>query len=471
MTLDEIFGGSPRLAELLREANAFDDARRFAEAAACVPLDRLAGARTAAATVPDARGAVLDARGAALERAVRDCAASFAERAGLPDAAPPRWATAPVFGAQQPYVDYYPAVLAKLDALEDAPASFYAFADYAPLGSYPWLARTQLPSVTAADGLLRLHLHRANGAERGKDMRFVTPPTAAVLDDARVKLVTMIKRTAQTLSRDAFFEQDAFTRLRALLAQQREAQSRATSAAEFNAIWSARTFRELGFTVPLLSLSELLAHDAVLPSVAATLAAFVQNDALVAESVADVLRLDAHGVIPFAVKEAGHVPLALADARSGVRRALRVARRGADWWLVTAHGGDEAFNVGRGDAPALEEMLRHVRGRWSPDVFVPIFLFRLGAAGIVSGRGSIRYSLVVAHVMRRLFGEPHPPNLLCSCAPAQSGPFVDALRSARGELPAAVAMSEPTLIARLLHSEPAAIRKEIAASWRDGMPG
>jgi hypothetical protein len=455
MRLDQIFGGSPHLAELIGEAGALDDAARFAAATAGVPLD---------------------ARGAALERAVRDCAASFADRAGLPDAPPHAWTSAPVFGAQQPYVDYYPAVLAKLDALEGVRPSFYAFADYAPLGSDPWLARTLLPSVTAPDGLLRLHVHRANGAERGKDMRFVSLPSAAALDGVRVKLVTTIKRTAQTLSRDAssqdgsFSERDAFTRLRVLLAQQREAHARARSAAEFNAVWSARTFRAVGFTLPLLSLGELLAHDAVLPSVAATLAAFVQHNALVAESVAEILQLDVHGTIPFAPKDARHVPLALADARSGVRRALRAERRGADWWLVTAHG-EEAFNVGRGDAHALEEFLRGVAGRWSPNVFVPVFLFRLGAAGIVSGRGSIRYSLVVAHVMRRLFGEPHPANLLCSCAPAQSGPFAEALRSARGELPAAVRATEPTLIARLLHATPVEIRKEIAASWRDESPG
>ncbi|MEA2690367.1 MAG: hypothetical protein QOD51_2974, partial [Candidatus Eremiobacteraeota bacterium] len=306
-------------------------------------------------------------------------------------------------------------------------------------------------------------------------------------DDVRVKLVTMIKRTAQALSRApapvrdspserdvrgdraALSEQDAFARLRGVLAHQREAHVRARNAAEFNATWSARTFRELGFRTPLLSLSELLAHDAVLPSVADTLALFVQHNALVTESIADVLRLDTDRTIPFAEKEPGHVPLALAGARDGVRRPMRAERRGTDWWLVT-RGGDEAFNVGRGDASALEEMLRSVRGRWSPDVFVPIFLFRLGAAGIVSGRGSIRYSLVVAHVMRRLFGEAHAPNLLCSCAPEQSGPFVEALRVARGEVPPAVRASEPALIARLLHSDPVAIRKEIAASWRHESP-
>ena len=461
MTLDDIFGGSPELAALVREAGALDDAARFRALTTHVPRGAGAGA---------------------LERAVRACAAAFAERAGLADVPPPRWDAAPVFGAQQPYVDYYPAVLAKLDALETARPSFYAFADYVPLGSYPWLARTQLPSVTAPDGLLHVHVHRANGAERGKDLRFVSLPLLATLDDVRVKLVTAIKRTARVLAREdgaaRFSEQDAFARLRSVLAHQREARARGRSAAEFNAIWSARTFRELGFTIPLLSLSDLLAHDAVLPFVAETLSAFVRQSALVTESIGEVLARDAHGAVPFARKDTGHVPLALAGARDGRRRPLRAQRRGADWWLLTAGGSDEtngamngeSFNVGRADAPALEELLRALRGRWSPDVFVPIFLFRLGVSGIVSGRGSIRYSLVVAHVMRRLFGAPHPPNLLRSCAPAQSGPFVDALRAERGDVPAAVRATEPALIARLLHAPPEQIREEIAAAWRDGAP-
>jgi hypothetical protein len=447
MKLDEIFGGSPQLAPLLREAHATDDARAFAGATAHVPLDT---------------------RHAALERAVRACAAPFARRAGLPDAPAAAWTSAPVYAGQQPYVDYYPAVLAKLDALEAAPARFYTFADYATLRSDPWLARTELPSVSSADGLLRLHLHAVNGPQRGKDLRFVPAPSLAVLDDVREKLTAMVRRTARALGREAFDEQAAFERLRAVLANQREARERARSAAEFNAIWSARTFAELGFTTPLLSLGELLAHDDVLPSVAVTLSAFVRENALVAESVAEVLGADALGAIPFAPKEPGYVPLALADAR-GMRRPLRAERRGAGWRLIEPRGG-EAFDVGSADGPALEAFLRGVRGRWSPDVFVPVLLFRLGVAGIVSGRGSIRYSLVLAHVMRRLFGEPHPPNLLCSCAPGLSGPFADAVLRRDGALPEALRASEPMLIPRLLASEPAAIRAEIAASWREPAP-
>jgi hypothetical protein len=140
----------------------------------------------------------------------------------------------------------------------------------------------------------------------------------------------------------------------------------------------------------------------------------------------------------------------------GFRRPLRVMRRGADVWL-------NEHNVGRADAASLEEFLRGVQGRWSLDVFAPLFLFRLGIGGIVNGRGSIRYSLVLAHVQRRLFGTKHVPNLLCSCSPIANGPFAEAVRRKYGALPDA--LREPTLITRLLESDPATIRREIAESW------
>ncbi|HEX6159402.1 MAG TPA: hypothetical protein VF111_04495, partial [Thermoanaerobaculia bacterium] len=96
------------------------------------------------------------------------------------------------------------------------------------------------------------------------------------------------------------------------------------------------------------------------------------------------------------------------------------------------------------------------------DIFTPLFLFRLGVSGIVNGRGSIKYSLVLARVMERLFDTRHPPNLLCSCAPPPRGPFAEAVRVKFGRLPE----WEPTLIARLLCDDPPVLRRQIAESWR-----
>ena len=387
-----------------------------------------------------------------LGRAVREEALSFAVRAGVALEMAPEPTVRPCFAGQQPYVDYYPAVLAKLDALENCgSSSFYAFGDYAAFGSDPWMARTQLPSASVPDGLLRLPFHRALRQHAGKDLRFVPPPDAAALADLAEKLKGMISHTAKWLPPEAFSKKTAFARLRTLLADYEEARQRSRNAGEFNSIWSARVFHRLGFRLPFVSLSALLAHDELLPSIAATLAVFIEHNDLFIESVNEALRCDEDHELNFNLKEPGHVPLAVADPQSGVRRCLRLQRSGADWLLVSNAGSEEVFNVGRAEAATLEELLRSLAGRWSLDVFAPIFLCRLGVAGMISGRGSIRYSLVLAHVMQRLFGERHVPNLLCSCSPQLTGPFVDAVCRAHDGLPELLHGREPTLIARLLY--------------------
>ncbi|HEY0141163.1 MAG TPA: hypothetical protein VGF48_09720 [Thermoanaerobaculia bacterium] len=394
MQLSEVFGA--RHEQLLESASALDEGERFRALVTAQPLSPT------------------------LARAVARTSRRFADLAGIDDAV----LTSGAFGGQQPYVDYYPAVPAKLDPLEEC-GGFYGFADYAPFGSDAWMARTELPSVTAADRLLRLVFHRPMRAHEGKDLRFVPPPSRETLADVEEKLKAMISATARLVPLD---RKRAFERLRGLLADYEFARERATSAATFNAIWSARTFRRIGFRVPFVLLSELFEDEELLPAVADTLSLFARERPLIAETIRSSLDLG----LRFTAKEAG--PLAIADA-NGIRRFV--------------------------DFVAVDQ-LRANRGRWSLDVFAPLFLFRLGVTGIVNGRGSIKYSLVLARVMERLFGVAHPPNLLCSCAPPATGPFVEAVRLKFGRVPD----WEPTLIARLLCSEPSTIRKEIAESWR-----
>jgi hypothetical protein len=449
MRLSDLFAHHQKLAFLINEARAVDELQPFAALVAQTPVEP---------------------RHLRFWRAIRASAFSFAERAGgesetLPDQSGP-----PCFAGQQPYVDYYPAVLAKLDALEASHCgSFYAFADYAPFGSDPWMARTQIPSVSAGDGLLRLLFYRTMQAHQSKDLRFVPPPDAAAMADLAEKLKGMITHTAKWLPQESFSKKAAYARLRLLLRDYEAARCRARNAGEFNSFWSARIFHRLGFRLPLVSLSELLAQDELLPTVAATLSVFIKHNALFIESVEEALRFDDGNQLNFSTKSPGHVPLALADRQSGVRRCLRLKRRGADWLLMSGAGTEEVFNIGGAEADTLAELLRRLAGRWSLDVFAPLFLFRLGVAGIINGRGSIRYSLVMAHVFKRLFGERPAPNLLCSCCPRLEGPFVEAVCRAHGRLPELLRTHEPTLIARLLYAEESQIREEIADSWRDGV--
>lgn len=445
MLLTEVFTRRDALASLLESACATDDARTF-----------ITGVQAMPANPP-------------LARAVWASANDFADNAGIDRPSmrdDPRDDGPIAFAGQQPYVDYYPAVPVKLDALASCGgASFYAFADYAPLGSDPWMSRTELPSVAAPDGVLRLHFQRSLRAWEGRDLRFVPPPDAALLALIAERLKGMITDAARHAT---FARNDAYSRLRELLAGYEEARTRARSLGEFTAIASARLFRRLGFSLPLLSLSDLLAREEVLPSIAETLAVFIREHALVVEAVGEAMSHDEGGELHFTRKEPGHIPVAVAGADDGIRRPMRLRMNGGDHLLVA---GGETFNAGRADASSLVELLHRLRGRWSLDVFAPLFLFRLGVSGIVNGRGSIRYSLVLGHVMQRLFGERHVPNLLCSCAPRPSGPLIEAVCHARGGLPPALRDYEPTLIDRFLTNDAATIREEIRVAWRNGAAG
>jgi hypothetical protein len=438
MRLTEVFTRCDALAPLIESACATDDARTFISSVQAMPPN------------------------AALARAVRASANDFADAAGI--ARPLMVDEGPIaFAGQQPYVDYYPAVPVKLDALAACGgASFYAFADYAPLGSDPWMSRTELPSVAAVDGVLRLAFVRSSRAWQGRDLRFVPPPDASLLALIREKLKGMITEAARHAT---FAKSDAYAHLRELMAGYEEARTRAHSLGEFSAMASARLFHRLGFSLPFVSLSDLLGRDELLPSIAETFALFIRERALVVEAVNEAMAYDDRGELHFTRKESDHVPLAIADAEDGIRRAVRLVMKGEDHLLVA---GGETFNAGRADAASLVALLRQLHGRWSLDVFAPLFLFRLGVAGIVNGRGSIRYSLVLGHVMQRLFGERHPPNLLCSTAPAPSGSLIEAVCRARGGLPPALRDYEPTLIDRCLTSDPATIREEIRVAWRNG---
>lgn len=438
MRLTEVFTRAEALAPLIESAQATDDAQTFVDVVRSMPSN------------------------AVLARAVQDSANDFADAAGI--ARTVALDDGPIaFGGQQPYVDYYPAVPVKLDALESCGgSSFYAFADYAPLGSDLWMNRTKLPSLSSANGVLQLSFCRSLRGWEGRDLRFVPAPDWEHLAHVAEKLKGVITEAARQVP---FAKSAAYARLRELMTFYEASRVRARSLGEFNSFVSARLFRHLGFTLPIVSLSALLARDELLPSIGETLAVFIREHALVVDAVAEAMAHDGGGELHFTRKEIGHVPLAITSAEDGVRRGVRLVMQGDDHLLVA---GNETFNTGRADAESLAALLVQLRGRWSLDIFAPLFLFRLGIAGIVNGRGSVRYSLVLGHVMQRLFGERHVPNLLCSSAPLPYGPLIEAVRRARGGLPPALGDYEPTLIDRLLTNDLRAIREEIRAEWRNG---
>jgi hypothetical protein len=88
-------------------------------------------------------------------------------------------------------------------------------------------------------------------------------------------------------------------------------------------------------------------------------------------------------------------------------------------------------------------------------------MYRCGFHGFVSGRSSLKYSIVIGHVMEKVFEEKHPPNLFCAGTPRPEGHLHTAVLSMLGGLPEAVRDCPPTLIYRLIFSEKDIIRREV----------
>ena len=156
---------------------------------------------------------------------------------------------------------------------------------------------------------------------------------------------------------------------------------------------------------------------------AGSAAAAGREDARAAvEAANEAIRLAAplnRGMSP---RQPGHLPLSMTDPATGIRFGLRVARRGVDSVIVGTGPVPFAHDVGRAGQDELLMFLDAHRGRCSPNVFAPIFLFRAGVSGILNGRGAIRYSLVLANVMERLFDLSHPPIFSVRARPAWRTP-------------------------------------------------
>ncbi len=120
---------------------------------------------------------------------------------------------------------------------------------------------------------------------------------------------------------------------------------------------------------------------------------------------------------------ADYLPLNYSCRRCGARRRLRLERDGIDQFAAAtcSCGARERFHLG---ARTLSLGELEATERWSPDVTLPVYLNDL-ASGVVVGRSSALYGLVLDAVLVRALGRSPIPMLL----PAD---LADALE-ARGE--------------------------------------
>lgn len=173
---------------------------------------------------------------------------------------------------------------------------------------------------------------------------------------------------------------------------------------------------QLGVDVPSVLLSALLECGMFTAPLNAYLAAL---DDVVRVFNAAIDTLLAAGVDPQVRPLADdYLPLFLSCPRCGVRRRLAHERAGADHYaaVVCRCGAEHRFHLGS-DTLSLGEL--EGSGRWSPDVSLPVHLNHL-ASGIVAGRSSALYGLVLNEVMDRALGMRPIPALVPPGLPADA---------------------------------------------------
>src|SRR5439155_19690039 len=116
--------------------------------------------------------------------------------------------------------------------------------------------------------------------------------------------------------------------------------------------------------------------------VAETLGRLVRNSDGFVAVANDAIRRSAPCDAGMSLRPPGHVPLSMTDPSTGCRFGLRVVRRGVDFVVEGTGTVPFTYNLGTAATDDLLGFLHRHRGRCTPNVFAPIFLFRAGVGGI-----------------------------------------------------------------------------------------
>ena len=373
-----------------------------------------------------------------------------------------------VWSAQQAYIDYSLGVVSKLEALDsiaDQAQTLFGLVGYDFFGSDGMISQTRIPTAlpNARENLMGIRIHYKYRKRKHRDMRFVPPPDKKQLDDARPKMKGTLKTAFKYIGDQITLSEkvEAFQRLGNILEDYEYARTHSQSVADFNTIWAVRIFRKLGYKVLFCEMDKLLDHEELSMSVAETLGRTIRENRLFVESVNQILREAGDCDLRISPQELGYVPIFMTDEISGKRFPLRCNRVGPDHFLASAADYGFKVNIGAAADEDVQSFLEDYKGCWSPNVFLPLFMYRCGFHGFVSGTSSLKYSIVIGHVMEKVFEEKHPPNLFCAGTPRPEGPLHTAVFRMLGELPEAVRDCPPTLIYRLIFSGKDAIRREV----------
>lgn len=293
-----------------------------------------------------------------------------------------------VCSAHQIQCDYPRSVVAKLRTLrstaaEGGPAAAVLWLDMDRTGSN--LLSTRLTWPTGTHRSVRLALKRYKESEP----RFV-PVERERLEEAAARIhawgdgTQAARRVAEAVTGDGI----------------------RTLAQAAHAITRALVRQHLGFDPPSILVSEL-ANRGLLTEPLRRAVAHVDDVVRVFNGAREALV--ARDVDPLVRPLAGdYLPLRYSCPACGTRRALTRERRGSDEFAVNVCrcGEVHRFHLG-GDR--LDELLDS--GRWSPDVTLPCYFNSL-MSGVVGGRSSAVYGLVLGEVMEKVLGERPVPMLV-----------------------------------------------------------
>jgi hypothetical protein len=302
----------------------------------------------------------------------------------------------PVYSAHQLQCDYPHSVVAKLAALREAGRT----GAVTPVGI--WLDMDRIGSNKLSSSILWPEGGRTARLvpQRVKEME---PRFAPVEMERLEEVVAQLRAWIGRAGGD-----DAAERHRRL-ADALLSDEVATLADASMGITSVLLREQVGLEGPSVLVSELADRGALSPGLEAAVA---DLDGWVAVFNAAVDGLMAADVDPQVRHlDESYVPLRYSCPNDGARCTLRRRREGTDHFAgatCRSCGTPYRFHLG-GETPSPAELL--ATGRWSTDVSLPAFLNDL-VGGVVVGRSSALYGLVLNEVVAKVLGGRPVPMLI-----------------------------------------------------------
>lgn len=301
--------------------------------------------------------------------------------------------TFPVATAQQPYLDYEPPVIAKIEALGAVAAApltapFFLWLDTDTASSDRLMTSFAWPAATDGSAVRLISHARC----RGRECRFLRLDAEG------------IERAQRRLASSSGVPSP---RLAELLRRLRAAPSR------FLAVVAIEHSEHLleavqGWTPRRVVLSDLLEMSWLITAMEEILNALPLVRTAMNEAIADLRRA---GIEPhLAPRAEDWLPLRYACPADNRRLRLHLRHDDGERWAVArcSCGRDHRFRLG---SRRLSMTSLAATGRWSPDVSWPIMLNR-EISGYVAGRSSALYGLVLRRVTAEVLGERPIPTLV-----------------------------------------------------------